>query len=478
LWACVGLIVTVGAACSGGSGGAPHAASTTTSPPTVAPPTVTPPTVTPPTVPPTVPGGPVVTVPASIDPTGRRDVTNALQQFFGSVPNGRDIRFGKGARYRVEGTLFLKNRAHLTIDGNGATVFATTRGAPDRAQFWIKDGTRIVFRDLEVRGANPNAGTGEKAYVRKLETQHGFRFEGVNGAELDHVQVHDVYGDFVYIGRDKKRVPSRDVWIHDSAFSRNGRQGIAVTAATNVIIERNHIDHTRRATIDLEPNSRSWHVTNVFVLNNIVGTGHLLFVASHGKGPVNDVVISGNRLVGHSLTIDSMGPANARRSNWVVVNNISDVSVHSRPMRFFGIDGLVVRGNKQLVTGNQPGVVLNNVCGADVSGNDFGSGGIRQPTAVCSAPLAIPAIPAIPGRGKSGAIPTVSTVPPTSTSSPTSVAPSSTLPPPSSVPGTSAPGSGGGFDLGDWVFVALGVCVLAAVVLALRARRPRPRADG
>ena len=54
-----------------------------------------------------------------------------------------------------------------------------------------------MFRDLTVLGSNPNAGVGENAYVRKLETQHGFRFEGVNGVELDHVQVHDVFGDFV-----------------------------------------------------------------------------------------------------------------------------------------------------------------------------------------------------------------------------------------------------------------------------------------
>ena len=144
----------------------------------------------------------------------------------------------------------------MTIDGNGATVFATTRGKLDRAQFWIKGGERVVFRDLKVRGANPNAGTAEGAYVPKLENQHGFRFESVDGAELDHVQVHDVYGDFVYIGQGKERIPSRDVWVHDSVFARNGRQGIAATSARNVILERNHLSQTRRSTFDFEPDTR------------------------------------------------------------------------------------------------------------------------------------------------------------------------------------------------------------------------------
>lgn len=341
-----------------------------------------------------------MTVPASIDPTGRADVTTSLQRFLASVPSGREIRFRRG-RYRVEGTLFLRGRKRITIDGNGATVFATTRGGPDRSQWWVKGGSRIVFRHMNVRGSNPNAGVDENAYVRKLETQHGFRFEGVNGVELDHVRVNDVFGDFVYIGRDKDLVSSRNIWIHDSVFSRNGRQGIAVTAATNVIIERNRIDHTRRSTIDLEPNSRRWPVSNIFVLNNTVGTGRLLFIASHGRGPVDNVVIKGNRLVGHGLGIDVMAPENSRRSNWVIENNLSNVSLHNRPMRFFRIDGLLVRGNVQKVTGGDPGVVLTDVCGARVDDNDFGAGGIRRTNAPCNAPLVVPVAPAFPGRPRS-----------------------------------------------------------------------------
>ena len=294
------------------------------------------------------------------------------------MPNNRVIQFRRDGRYRIEGTLFLRNRHHLTIDGEGSLVFATTRAGRNRAQWWITDGSQIVFRNLAVKGANPHGGVGEDAYVPKLANQAGFHFEGVDGAELDHVRVTDVYGDFAYLGRDKHKVPSRNVWIHDSTFLRNGRQGIAVTAATNVIVEDNHFDDTRRSTIDLEPNAHSWHVTNVFVLNNTVGKGRLLFVASHGQGPVNNVVISGNRLLGHPLTIDVLPPGKKRRSNWVVTNNVSNTIVRSRPMRFAGIDGLVVSGNTQRVTGRQPGVVIAGDCGAHVSGNQFGSGVVSQ----------------------------------------------------------------------------------------------------
>ena len=150
-----------------------------------------------------------------------------------------------------------------------------------------------MFRDLNVRGANPNGGTSEGAYNVEQETQHGFRIEGVDGVELDHVRVSDVYGDFVYIGRDKDRVPSQNVWIHDSTSARNGRQGIAVTAATNVIIERNTI--RPHAPLDDRPRAERAQLAHLERVraDNTVGKGRLLFIASHGQGPVDDIVISG-----------------------------------------------------------------------------------------------------------------------------------------------------------------------------------------
>jgi hypothetical protein len=452
-------LVAIGA-CSSGSDRAAPAASSTTAGSGISQPTGT--------SRPPAPGRPVVFVPASIDSTGRADVTPSLQRFLASVPSGREIRFRKGGRYRIEGTLFLRGRHNITIDGNGATVFATTPGPPARSQWWVKGGSRIVFRNIRVEGANPEAGISEGAYRRKRETQHGFRLEGVNGVELDHVQVHDVFGDFVYLGLDKAFVASRNVWIHDSVFSRNGRQGIAVTAATNVIIERNNISQTRRSTIDLEPNSRRWHVSNVFVLNNTIGKGRLLFIASHGAGPVDNIVIKGNRLLDEALAIDELPPENLRRSNWVIENNVSNLSVHNRAMRFFRIDGLLVRGNHQQVTGGDPALILNDVCGAHVADNDFGPGGIKQTNTPCDAPLVVPVPPRLMGRGTTGNGEPVLTVPPRTTQpAPPATDTPSTVPSPSS--------SGGGFDLADGIFAALGVLVALAAVLAFRARRTRAR---
>jgi hypothetical protein len=463
------LVVALMAACSGSSSDSGAGSTTTTGPrgrPTVRTnPGTTPATGTRPERP---PRRPVVRVPPNIDPTGKTEVTRQLGALIANAPNGSVIRFRRNARYRVERTLWIRNRRNLTFQGNGATIFATKRGAFDRSQIWIKRGKNIVFRKLTVRGVHPSGGTDEGAYVRQLETQHGFRFEGTHGAELDRVKVTDVYGDFVYLGRELHRthVPCRDIWIHDSTFARNGRQGIAVTAARNVIIERNHFRQMRRSTIDLEPNARGWPVSKVFILHNTVGKGRLLFVASHGQGPVDDIVISGNVLEGHALTIDALPPEGERRSNWVVTNNVSDQPVNSRPMRFFGIDGLVVKNNTQPVAGGDPGLVLTDTCGTHVAGNDFGGGGVTRHGRRCAARLRLPAVPAIAGRGRpstSTTLPRSRPTKPRPTSPRTRGGPSATRP---------APGTGGENTTGRLV-LAVVVGVLIAVAIAWLARRRR-----
>ena len=464
----VAALVALCVACSGSGNGGSHAEQPTTSgTPGAGVTTPNSPGTTPTTKPNSSgPRGRVVFVPGYIDSTGKSDVTDALQHFINTAKDGSVLKFHRLGHYRAEGSLVVGNRHRLTFDGQGAVVFASKRGARDRSQWWVKRGGQIIFRDLKVRGVNPNGGTSKAAYVRKLETQHGFKFEGVQGAELDHVEVSDVYGDFVYITRDKHKVPARNIWIHDSTFRRNGRQGIAVVAANNVIVEHNTFDHTRRSTIDLEPNARSWLVSNVFVLHNSVGKGRLLFVASHGQGAVNNVVISGNQLHGHDLTIDAMAPGKQRRSNWVVTDNKSDTTIHHRPMRFFGIDGLVVKGNTQLVSSKQPGVVMTDDCGTHVSRNEFGSGGVRRVGATCAAALAIPKEPLIFDRGQT---PTSTTTAPTTTTSPAT--PGSTL------PGSGPRAPGGGNGLAGWFVLALGVLVLAVAVLMARSRRRKRRGD-
>ncbi len=345
--------------------------------------------------------GGVKRVPSSIDRTGGTDVTDQLQQFIDSVPDGRTIVFPQQGRYRVEGTLALRERHRLTFEGNGSTIFATTQGEQNRSQWTILSSSRLVFRELLVQGAHPGGGVGDDAYREDLAFQHGFNILGGTGIELDHVTVTDVWGDFVYMSAIRGGGWSRNIWIHDSTFARNGRQGISVTAGRNVVIERNSIGDTRRSTIDLEPNSAKGGAKHVFVLNNRIGQGRLLFVASHGNGPVDDVVIS-NNVLSRVMSI-SVKAAADRRARWWVIGNTASSASERAPIYFNRVDGVVVRGNLQRVTGEgAAGVGLKDVCGAVVDSNTFQPSTLQatEPTDPCAESMSPtpPRPPAIRGR--------------------------------------------------------------------------------
>jgi hypothetical protein len=426
-------------------------------------------------------GSTTVSVPDSIDASGGTDVTDALQDFLATVANGSTIAFPEGAQYRVDGSIGINGKRNLTVDGNGATVFATTEGERNRTQLNIVDSTRVVVRDLVVKGANPAGGVGDAAYKAELEAQHGINIIGSVGIELDGVTVTDVYGDFVYIGQRRGTDWSRKIWIHDSTFARNGRQGIAVTAGREIVFERNTIGDTRRATIDLEPNNTQGGAEDVFILDNTVGQGRLRFVASHGRGRVDDITISGNRLDGIALTVDVVAPGDTRRTGWWVGENSSTKESDRTPLLFTRVDEVVVRNNIQPVEqrdGNA-GAGLRDVCGATVEANEFGPGvpqfSVGGTECAAAASVAEPEPPTIRGRDPESRVQLPIGTPGGATTVPGSTA--TTVRPPA----TTAPLESAAADDDDgtdvMVYVIGGALVLAVagivVGLVVRARRSR-----
>ena len=373
----------------------------------------------------------------AIDATGASDVTAALQGLIDRTPDGGVVRLQAHGTYRVEGTLVVEERHRLTIEGNGALIFATTPGDGTRSHLRIIGGSDLVVRGLGIRGANPHAGTDGAAYVPELEAQHGIRIEGATDVELDRVRVSDVHGDFVYLGKhlEDDRWTER-VWVHDSTFARSGRQGISVTGGRDIVIEHNTITDVRMATIDLEPHP-SFGAENIHILENSFGPVRLISFAATGGGRVDNVVVARNTLRGQALRIIARPPDGTRRQRYWIVDNSSDTAANRTPLRFADIDGIVVTGNRQAVAGAGEALVeLTNTCGVSISGNDMKPGtlpfkGVGQPCAF-GLPLAPPAAPMVAGRGQERAAAEPSPPSPTST---TTVPPTTGAP--STRPGTS-----------------------------------------
>jgi Right handed beta helix region len=439
----------------------------------------------------TAPGGTARARAQAPDATGTADATAGLQALIDGTPDGGVVHLEANGNYRVEGTLRLVNRHDLRIEGNGARIFATTVGHLHRRHISIVGGSRLVVRNLEIQGANPHAGLDDRAYVEGLVGQYGVALEGATDVQLDRLNVHDVYGDFVYVSRDEDRRWTEGVWIHDSTFARSGRQGITVVAGRDVVIERNTIVDARRASIDLEPNSPSWGAENIHILDNEIGPGRLLFVAAGGLGPVNRVVIARNTLHGHILNFWVIPPEADRRQQFWVIDNTSDTPATKPPLQFTRADGVVVAGNRQPVTKLDEALVRAvDSCDVSVVRNRSQPGtlALSGEDRACGFDMSHtpPEPPAVAGRGQQEPAPTNATpttaVPLTEPPAPTTTAPPTT--PTTRAPTTTEAGSTpepvAAADTPDdgvgagWIVVVVAVLLLpAGAAVAISARRGR-----
>lgn len=390
---------------------------------------------------------------AGIDATGTQDDTAALQAMIDSVPDGSTVSFTAGGKYRIEGTLHVKNKHDLVIQGNGALFFATTTGDRTRSQWSFEGGSNIVVKNVVVKGANPDAGTGSAAYVESLEAQHAFNIWSTNGIELDHVTATDVYGDFVYVGLQAGGF-AKNVYIHNSSFARNGRQGISVTGADGVRIVSNTITDTRRATFDLEPNGPSWGVFNIDIEYNTIGPGRLNVLSAAGIGPEANITFSNNQ-INRPFNMQVGDTKDGRRGPFIITGNIATQTwgsaAGSGALNFWNIDGLTVEGNTLPLQAGRGdyGVKATNSCDVIVSGNNFSNAvadSYVTPGPSCATPTATPVSTPAPTTSSAPLPPPppVATTTPTSPSAPTttSATPSEPTTTTSISPSASASASG------------------------------------
>ena len=63
-------------------------------------------------------------MPSSIASDCSADTTSSLSKWISSVPDNSSLMLGKGACYRVDGSITISNRRSLLFDGNGSTLQA------------------------------------------------------------------------------------------------------------------------------------------------------------------------------------------------------------------------------------------------------------------------------------------------------------------------------------------------------------------
>ena len=92
----------------------------------------------------------------------------------------------------------------------------------------------------------------------------------------------------------------------------------------------------------------------MWIRNNKVGPGRLMFVAGHGSGNASDVYIQDNVLNGHSMGVDFVAPARDTRQNIVLTGNVVEPpegNGRETMVRFVGYDYIDVRNNTLVAAG-------------------------------------------------------------------------------------------------------------------------------
>jgi hypothetical protein len=273
-------------------------------------------------------------VPESIAADCSRPVENEIMAWLATVPDGATAQFQHKGCYGQDETIELQDRTNLTIDGNGSSFKALTRGSPNRDNWRIEGGQGITLKDMTVCGSNPNAGIHDNAYDGKVEWQHGFRFAGTNGGTLENVRVFDVYGDFVeamwdWRASDVYSAPmARNIVVRDSYFARAGRMGIGLTGVDGFLLENSYVGDVNMAAVDLELDVATHLGRNISIVGNTFGPHRFALFANGGMGGapnVGNVLISGNRMTGPLVSCESpvyvSSPGGTVRSGWVIRDN-------------------------------------------------------------------------------------------------------------------------------------------------------------
>jgi hypothetical protein len=285
-----------------------------------------------------------IAVSATIDATGAADASAALISFVNSVPDGSTIVFKAGGVYRMDAALKFAHRHNLTFEGNGATLRANGGTTEASSLFWLGSygggNSGIVIRDFTLVGNSPTPGV----YQSGSEGAHGILVDSGSAIEITGVTVRGVWGDCLYVGS-----AASGVSFHDATCASNGRNGVTVTSATNLTVQRVAFTKSGYCTFDIEPNVSTESATNIRLLDNTVGTWTNSFLSAEGAAGsiVSGLTVSGNSVTGGSL-LTAIGLA--RRQNVVFTNNRSTVAAWGPVLRFAHIDGLTVTGNVQPLT--------------------------------------------------------------------------------------------------------------------------------
>lgn len=337
---------------------------------------------------PAPPAHAVVTPPTGLVADCSRNVTAGLNAWVASVSDGSTLLLARGACYRVDGTVRIRDRHNLTVRGNGAMVRAlsTPPLLPKitRPMFEVRGGSGITIRNLTAWGTNPSP-----TFNVDREWFPLFEVTGVDGALIDRVTGRGAWGDFVFVGADVRKVTSsdgtggvhaQDVTVRDSSATTIGRHGVTCDACDRLTVTGNTFTDIGYHVMDIEVEASTWHARDIAFTGNTIGGRLALSVVASGDnlgGDIARVTVAGNTMLTDPATcappVDIYETPTTRSDIAVTGNTFRTLS---NAVRIAGVTRPTVDDNTVTV-GNagctNPGaaVVVRDVTDASLRGNYF-----------------------------------------------------------------------------------------------------------
>jgi hypothetical protein len=300
---------------------------------------------------------PAYAVPTDIDSSGATDVSGSLASFIASVPDRSTIVFPAGATYRLDRALNLTRRNDLSLDGNGSTLKVGDGCDPGDSAFLIELSNSIAIDDFTIVGQWARGGTPE-ALSTDCQNQEAVAMYGVSKVDITNLRVSRVSGDGVYVGASGQTWSS-SVSIQDASITAVGRNGVAIVAASDIRMERNHFDEIALHVLDIEPDSAAGGATNVLFADNTIGSYGLtrlfasyLLAANGAEGStVHDVTVRDNQLFRSPLSVSIQTPG---RRDIRITGNVSENTSGHPVLLFTEVEGLDYSGNVRISRSPDP----------------------------------------------------------------------------------------------------------------------------
>jgi hypothetical protein len=268
-----------------------------------------------------------------------RDVSADLNCWLAEVPDGEIVDLGT---HRVERGVKLTDR-QLTL--RGGKLFNTLT---DPVQYGVQllkvRRGAVELHEVEIAGSWPGRdadGDGDAEPLQFFEWT-GVRVNGVRSFGMYECNVHDVGGDFVYIGHGPDGEPSTNVDIMFNDFTRCGRHGFVPNSVVDCRIAENNIRNVARWIIDVEPFGPDVVDGFLFEDNTTGGGQHGFFHLSAGwRTPIGNIELSGNTITHRQMVVWVERNLLAHRRGLTISDNVCLDS--TRPYR--GTHAMVRVGN-------------------------------------------------------------------------------------------------------------------------------------